>query len=466
MADNKQIALAVLEAVGGTANVTNVTHCMTRLRFNLKDESVPKDDEVKAIAGVLGVVKSGGQYQIVIGQNVPKVYAEVCKAGGFKAQDAIEENLDAPKEKLTAKKIGNNILNYMAGSLTPLIPIILAAGLFKTVLAIFGPDLLGLFTAESDIYILLDFLYDAGFYFLPIFIGYHAAKKLNVTPVLGMYMGAILIAPDFIDLVNSGASFTVLGIPCSLNDYSQSVLPIVLSVWIMSYVEKFFKKFIPDVLATIFVPFLTIAVMTPISLCLLAPFGSVVGSYISMGLIAFGDVGGFVAVALVAAIWEFLVMSGMHMVIIMFMLTTWMETGVMSGVMNSGMFATWATFGVALGAALRIKNKEEKSMTFGFFASGILGGVTEPTLYGLCFNHKKTFIGLMVGGAVGGAYAGITNVQMYLLGSTNFLSLVGFAGGPLSNTINATIACLLSMVVAAVVTFMFGFSKDEECLKK
>jgi PTS system beta-glucosides-specific IIC component len=206
--------------------------------------------------------------------------------------------------------------------------------------------------------------------------------------------------------------------------------------------------------------------MTPISLCLLAPFGSVVGSYISMGLIAFGNVGGFVAVALVAAIWEFLVMSGMHMVIIMFMLTTWMETGVMSGVMNSGMFATWATFGVALGAALRIKNKEEKSMTFGFFASGILGGVTEPTLYGLCFNHKKTFIGLMVGGAVGGAYAGITNVQMYLLGSTNFLSLVGFAGGSLSNTINATIACLLSMVVAAVVTFMFGFSKDEECLKK
>jgi PTS system beta-glucosides-specific IIC component len=105
-------------------------------------------------------------------------------------------------------------------------------------------------------------------------------------------------------------------------------------------------------------------------------------------------------------------------------------------------------------------------MTFGFFASGILGGVTEPTLYGLCFNHKKTFIGLLAGGAVGGAYAGITNVQMYLLGSTNFLSLVGFAGGPISNTVNATIACLLSMIVAAIVTFLFGFSKDEECLKK
>jgi PTS system beta-glucosides-specific IIC component len=246
MADNKEIATNVLKAVGGKSNVTNVTHCMTRLRLNLKDDSVPKDDEVKAIAGVLGVVRSGGQYQVVIGQNVPKVYAEVCKIGGFQTKEAIDENLDAPKEKekLTFKKVGNNILNYMAGSLTPLIPIIMAAGLFKTVLAIFGPDLLGVFSAESDMYILLDFLYDAGFYFLPIFIGYHAAKKLNASPVLGMYMGAILIAPDFIELANSGATFTVYGIPCSLNDYSQSVLPIVLSVWILSYVEKFFKKFV------------------------------------------------------------------------------------------------------------------------------------------------------------------------------------------------------------------------------
>ena len=160
MANNAQIAADVLAAVGGKENVSSVTHCMTRLRFILKDAGVPKDDEVKKIKGVIGVAKAGGQYQVIIGQNVAKVYDEVCKLGGFAASAAIDENLDQDKakEKLTAKKIGSNIMNYLSGSMTPLLPIMLAAGMFKTIIVVFGPTMLNLLRTDSSLYILFDFM--------------------------------------------------------------------------------------------------------------------------------------------------------------------------------------------------------------------------------------------------------------------------------------------------------------------
>lgn len=461
MANNRQIAENVLQAVGGKANVTHVAHCMTRLRFNLKDESIPNDEEIKKISGVIGVARAGGQYQIIIGQNVPKVYAEVCALGGFQTERPLEEALDAPKQKLTPKQVGMNILNYMAGSMTPLIPVLMAAGLFKTLLSVLGPDFTGLISAENDLYILLDFLYDAGFYFLPILIGFYAAKKLEINPVLGAYMGCILIAPDLIELAGSGASFTVFGIPCPLNNYSQSVLPIILSVWALRYIYKFFERVIPDTLSTIFTPFLSMLVATPVSLCILAPAGSILGAFISNGLIAFGQVGGFLAVAVVAALWEFLVLTGMHMVLIMFMMNSLFTTGVLEGVCTSGIYATAACFGVALGAFLRLKNKEDRSMSLGFFVSGILGGVTEPTLYGLCFKYKRTFIPLMIGGFAGGAYAGLTHVTGYILASTNLMLVLSFVGGNTANLVNGCIAFTLSLAVAAVCTYFFGFSKEE-----
>ncbi len=411
--NNKKIAEEILQLVG-KENISHATHCMTRLRLTLKDESIVDDNAVGGVDGVLGVVHSGGQYQIIIGQNVSKVYPEVCKMLDIKesaAVEATEEKIDGEKEKLTLKGAFNNVLNYLSGSLTPLIPILMAACMFKTFLAIFGPDMLGVLSAESNLYKTLDFLYDAGFYFFPIFIGYSAAKKLGATPVLGAYLGAILIAPDFLAIVNAGEAFTVFGIPCALNDYSQSVFPAILSVAVMYYVEKFFKKYLPDVLSTIFAPFLTMLVMAPIALCALAPLGSFLGNYICNGLIAFGNVGGFVAVALVAALWEFLVMGGMHMVFIVMMLSLIVQNGSIDGVLVAGSFATFAVFGTALGAILRMKNKKERSFGLGCFISGLVGGVTEPTLYGLCFKHRRTFIGMIIGGAVGGAYAGLTHVK-------------------------------------------------------
>lgn len=205
--------------------------------------------------------------------------------------------------------------------------------------------------------------------------------------------------------------------------------------------------------------------MTPVSLCLLAPAGSVIGDFIGNALVAFGSFGGFIAVALVAALWELLVMSGMHLVFVMLMMNNLFTVGYIDGVCTAGCFATFAAFGVALGAFLRLKNVEDKSMSLGFFVSGILGGVTEPTLYGLCFKFKRTFIPLMLGGLVGGAYAGITHVAIYLMASTNILQVMGFVAGGITNTINGCTACALALITAAVTTFSFGFTKDELAVK-
>ena len=460
MADNRKIAEDVLKAVGGSANVTHATHCMTRLRLTLKDEKIADDNVIKKIDGVLGVVHQGGQTQIIIGQNVPKVYQAFCEIGGIAAGSAAAE-ADKPKEKLTAKAVFNNILNYLSGSLTPLIPVIIAAAMFKTIMAIIGPDMLGIASAESDIYRLLDFVYDAGFYFLPIYLGYTAAKKIGTSEVLAMFLGGVLLAPDFMAIVEAGQPFRVFGIPTSLNNYSQSVLPMILSVFVLKYVHNFFKKHVPDTLSTIFVPLLTMVVMIPVSLCALAPLGANVGAIISTGLLSFGAVGGFVAVAVIAALWEFLVMSGMHMVLIVTMITIIMTEGSEAMVSPAATCATMAAIGMALGAFFRLKDKKEKSLSMGYFISGILGGVTEPALYGLGFKYKKPFIGMMIGGAIGGLYAGLTHVASYAVGATNFLIVLGFAAGGTANLVNGTISCVISLVAAAVATYFIGFDKND-----
>ncbi len=458
---NEQIASAVLAAVGGKDNISLVTHCMTRLRFNLKDQGIPNEEEIKKINGVIGVVVAGGQFQIIVGQNVPKVYSALCKEAGISEQAAIHENLDAPKEKLTPRKVGSNILGYLSGSMTPLIPVIMAAAMFKTVQVLLGPSILGIISETNDLYLLCGFMYSAFFYFLPIFLGYTASKKLGLNPALGIMACALLLVPDFMTLVTEGTRFTVYGIPVMLNDYSQSVLPAILTVWVLNYIYKFFNKILPDILQTIFAPFLSLVVLAPFELCLLAPLGAMIGNVLGNILVAFGNHGGFLAVAVVSALWEFLVMTGMHSVLGVVSITALMTYGVESFITPSAYCATWAAFGMALGAFLRIRQKEEKSLSLGYFVSGILGGVTEPALYGLGFRYKRPFIPLMIGGFCGGLYAGITHVGAYAMGATNFLSVLIYVPGGVSNTVNGCISCAIAFIVTTIFTYFIGFSKKD-----
>ena len=461
--DNKKIAQEVLEAVGGKDNVTSATHCMTRLRLTLKDMGLPNDETVKNIPGVLGAQKVGSQYQVIIGQNVPKVYNEFCSMTGLAMQEAIQENLDGPKEKLTPKAIGGKILDFMAGSMTPMIPAMMAAGLCKAIAAIIGPDMLKLVDATSNLYVLLNtIMYEGFFYFLPIMVGFNAAKKVNIPAPLGAYMGGMLIAPTFVSLVTGGQPFDIFGINVTMVNYSQSVIPVMLAVAFMGLVYQLMAKIMPDTLTTIFTPLCTILISVPVAFIGLAPLGNIIANGIAGGLAAFSNATGFFGVAVIGAIWQFLVMTGMHGPVLMIFLADGIAKGYMSGAIIGGGLAQWAAWAVGLGAFFRLRNKQEKSQALGFAISGFVGGITEPTMYGLCMKYKKCWLGIIVGGFVGGAYAGITNVCTYVMGgASNFLGLIGYTGGPTANLVNGVIASVLAFVVSAVVVYFFGFSKDE-----
>lgn len=467
MDKNLMIAEEVLAAIGGSENVTFVTHCITRLRFNLKDESIPKDEEIKKIKGVIGVAKSGGQYQVIIGQNVPKVYSHLCKIGNFKKEGQIPEDLDTQK-KMTVKGVCNEILSVLAGSVTPLIPLMLGASMFKMLVAVLGPGMLNVMAADSDLYTLFTFVGDAGFYFFPIYIGYTSAKKMGANPMIGMLLGGILLHPTLISLAGGEVPFTVYGIPCNLQNYGSTLLPIILSVAVLKWVEVGLNKIIPDMLKTVFVPFLSLLIMLPIMLCVCGPIGGFIGNYLSAFLLGLGDVPvvGFLAVALIGGLWEFLVMTGMHQVFIASMVVVFSANGLESVVSPGAACASIAVSGMLLGAFLRIKDKEERSLTLSYLIAAFIGGITEPGLYGNGLKFKRPFIGLFAGGFAGGLYASITGTAAYaMVPIASFIAVTGFAGGPKGNFVNGIIACVIAFVVAAVVTYFTGFSKDDEVVK-
>ncbi|MGG6313089.1 PTS transporter subunit EIIC [Paenibacillus macerans] len=470
MAQNEKIektASEVLKAVGGTNNITTVTHCMTRLRFNLKDESIPNAEEIKKIPGVLGTVSAGGQFQVVIGQTVDQVYKSLSSIAGLDNNAKSEESSEGQKKQITLKSIGSGILDGIAGCLTPLIPLLLAASMFKLLVALLGPSMLGVINESSDLYTLLTFVGDAGFYFFPIVVGFTAARKFGATPVLAMFLGGIMIHPTLIDIAAKGTDFSVFGIPSKVQNYSSTILPIIMSVWVMSYIEKFFKKYLPNTMKTILAPSLTILIMLPIALTVLGPAGSFVGSYVSNGLLGLSGVTGFLGVAIIAAIYEFLVMSGMHIVLLTALILAFSTNGHEALVTPAAVVASLAVAGMCLGAGLRIKEKDQRGLSIGFFIASLIGGVTEPGLYGVGMRYKRPFLGLIIGGFAGGLYAGITGVTAYtLIPVASFLAVIGFAGGPMSNLVNGIIAATIAFIVSAIATYFLGFKKDDPIVVK
>lgn len=468
-----ELAHSILGLVGGKDNVKHVLHCATRLRFNLKDEGKGDEEGLKKLSGVLGLVKAGGQLQVVIGPDVDKVYDEVCAAAGLnqEAQVADDGKTDKSagqgKKKYTVKGFFMGILDALSGSLGPAIPVITACAFFKMLTSLLGPDMLAVLPAESDLYVLFTFVGDAGFYFFPVIIGYTAAKKFNVMPVLGILLGCIMMHPTFVGMAEEGTSFTVFGIPCLVQNYGSTIVPIILSVWLMSYIERFFNRVLPTSIRAVFAPALTILVMLPITLCIVGPSGAFLGNYVVGGLLGLQNIIGFVGMALIAALYPLLVMTGMHMVLIAALFQVFAAQGFDGFAGPALTFASFSVMGVCIGAMLRIRDKEQKALAAEFAITAIVAGTSEPCLYGICTRYKRPFIGLIAGGFAGGLYAGIMGViSANLVPSTNFLSALAFTGGTGANLINGLIGCGIAVIVAAVVTFFFGFSKDDPAVAK
>lgn len=461
----QELAENVIPLIGGKENISFFTHCVTRLRFDLKDKGLVRKEEIEKLSGVVGALWSGEQFQIIIGQQVDEAYQLVCKTAGLQAQDAGKENVgEDRKEKLTWHNVGNRILSTLSGCLTPIIPILIVSAMFKTLIAVFGPNMLNVMPETSDLYILFNFVGDASFYFLPVAVGYTAAKKFGVNPLLGILMGAILIHPTFSAMADGETAFRVFGIPCLVQNYTSSIFPSILSVWIMSYIERFFNKKTPSVLKPVFAPFLTILVTLPLALCVLGPAGHFLGKYISEFFLWMGNSGGIVkvlAIAMVAALWQYLVMSGMHWLLITTTMVVMAETGQESFVLASSCSA-FTVGGMCLGVFLREKDGEKKSLALSYIVAQLIGGITEPGLYGVGLRYKKPLLGMMAGGFAGGLYAGIMNLTAYqIVPVGNFLSLLDFLGGSNMNFINGIIAAVIAFGVAAITTYFIGFEEKK-----
>lgn len=473
MAKYTDLCNQILEKVGGKENISQAVHCMTRLRLNLKDRSQVDMDAVKGIKGVLGAQFSGEQFQIIIGQHVSEVYPEFCGIAGLGQTAAIDENLDN-KEPFDIKKVPAKVLDYVSGSIAPTLTIMMGAGFFKMFYAILGPDLLNLMANEAPLMQTLYIVGNAGFYFMPIFVAWGAAQKLKTSVALSMLLSCLLIDPNILNIVTAGEPFSVYGIiPMQLNNYTQSVLPSLLMVFALSYVFKFFDKHVPKAIKIIGVPFCTLVVMVPLMFCVLAPIGNWIGMLLSAFFEGLYNIAGPLAIALLGAFWPFFVATGMHVAIVQIALINITTLGYDPIVLAGANIANYALMGMTLAYFLRTKG-EEKQMASANVVTLIVGGISEPTLFGILLRNKRAMVCQIIGGFIGGLVGGILGVAVYTMGASNFLTVLQYAGGPGSNLIRAGIACACAFVAALAVGAVIGFGdgdglknyKGKKALKK
>lgn len=460
-----EAAKRLIESVGYEQNVSLFTHCVTRLRFNIKDKGLVDSEMASSVDGVLGTQWSGNQFQVVIGANVDSFYTAVCEEGGFDEQARINENLDPGiTKRFDLRKIGHSIIAYISSTMNGVIIMMMAACMCKTIQTILSPSMMNLISMDGDAYLTLQFIYSAFFYFLPIFLGYSSARAVNINPTYGIFLGALIIVPDFTSLIGTRDTVTVLGMQAPVTSYAQTFLPVVLGVWIMSLVYRFFKKIIPDIISMIFVPTLTILVMLPIMFLVCAPFGTYLGNIIGNFFVAMSQ--SHLAIKIIAAValaslFPYLVLSGMHGALTTFAITALLTTGSESYLLPIMTGYNFAVFGVALGAAIRTRDKKDRASFVAFFISGILGSITEPILYGIVLKYRNAMKMLMIACALTGLYVGLFAPVYYTLSGATILTITvpwTAEGVTMSNVINGTSMLLFGLIAGAICGYFIDYT--------
>ncbi|MED4227772.1 beta-glucoside-specific PTS transporter subunit IIABC [Neobacillus cucumis] len=469
----EKLSKDILELIGGKENVNSVFHCVTRLRFKLKDESIAKTEEIKNLDGVVTVMKSGGQYQVVIGNHVPDVYAAVLAVGGLSGVSENASNNDGKKVGVGAK-----FIDMISGVFTPILGVLAATGMLKG----FAALILALHWVEatSGTYSLLNIAGDGLFNFLPIFLGYTAMKKFGGTPFVGMAIAAALVHPGLTalsagkplytlfkgTLFQSDIHVTFLGIPVILMSYASSVIPIVLSAFFAVKVEKGFKKIIPDVVKTFLVPFFTIMVMVPLTFLVIGPIATWAGSLLGAGTIWIYQLSPIVAGLVLGGFWQVFVMFGLHWGLVPIAMNN-ISSLHYDPILATTTFVSFAQTGAVLGVMLKTKNKKLKSLSIPAFISGIFG-VTEPAIYGISLPLKKPFIMSCIAGGIGGGIIGAFGSKLWMFGGMGIFAIPSFIkpGAGLDMAFwGAMIAIVVSFVLGFILTALFGFkdtaSKEE-----
>lgn len=464
MENKKYVSLAenLIESLGTSSNIRSCQHCVTRLRFNVHDKGLIDQEKVESIPGVLGTNWLGDQFQVVIGLDAKFVYKEVINKGVASSKGDEEDD-----GKFTVKKFFNKALDYVSSVMTNLIPIMIAGGVSKTIAIILGPSALNVISDTSDLYIILMLLSNAMMYFLPIFAGYTASKSLGVNPLYGMFLGALLLAPDLRNLIGVRENILVFFANAPVADYSQAFLPIVLATPILKYVLLFFEKYIPKLFSILLVPACTMLVMTFILYVVCGPIGSICGNAIGSlfsGLYESNVIIRAIGSAVICISWPFLIILGMHMPIVQLGLIPLFTIGYDTIIWPTAIIYTFVIMGIGLGAALKIKDKEEKGAAFSAFITSFFGGISEPTIYGIVMKYRKGLLPILIGSGIGGLLCGFLGLKLYnLAGLINCITFpILFAGGETSNLVAGCIVLAVSFVVAAVCAFFMVDYENEK----
>lgn len=469
MGKYEELAKKIVDNVGGKENVVSLTHCITRLRFKLKDESRAKDDVLKSMDGVVTVMKSGGQYQVVIGNHVPEVYADVMPLLG------LEEGSAAPAEDAPKGSLFNQAIDVISGIFQPILGIMAACGMVKGLNALFVA--LGLYTDAGGGYLLLNAIGDGLFHFMPLFLGYTAAKKFNLKPMIGLVIGAIMCYPAvqnsalsasgpalytlFAGTMFESAVYTeFFGLPLIAMDYTGTVIPVIFVVYFASKCEKFFSKFVPDLVKFFFVPMLTLFVAIPAGFLLIGPLATFGSAVIAQAVMSVRNFSPMLAGAIVGLTWQILVIFGLHWGFIPVYINNIMTNGY-DNVMMPFFACTFATSAVVLAVFFKTKNKQIKEMAVPNFISGIFG-VTEPAIYGILLPLKKPFIISCIAGGIGGGFYGAFNFRKFMMGGMGifeFPAMIEPDGG-MGNLIVAVTGVLITMVIAFLGTMLLYKEAD------
>ena len=463
------MAETILQAIGGVENVENLTHCMTRLRFILKDESKADDDKVKNINGVMGLVKQGGQYQIIVGNNVAAAYAAILKKGV--AGGAVANESGKPKEKLTLKKIGTNILDAIIGTMSPLIPAIIGGSMIKLLAMLL--EMTGILSIDGSTYNILNTIGDASFFFLPLLVAVSASKKFGSNTYLAMAIAGLMVHPVFMEWMAKaaeGTTVTFAMIPMTSVKYTYTIIPAIVMTWLLKYIENYVDKITPVVTKNFLKPMLILLVAAPIAILLVGPAGVWLGTAISNGVFFIHDKLGWLAVAIVGALWPLLVMTGMHRVFTPTIVQTIADTGVEGMVMPSEIGANLSLGGVSLAVALKTKNRELRQTALAAASSAIIAGITEPALYGVAVRLKRPMIASVITGFVAGAVAGMAGLASHSMAAPGLFTSVQFIDRDNPMTIAwVAIVMILSIVLSFVLTLVIGFDDlpvEEENLEE
>lgn len=434
------LAKEIIEKVGGASNVSAVAHCMTRLRFNLKDDSKVNLEAVKAIDGVVGAVNKGGQFQVIIGTHVSKVFDSIQAVGNFD-----QSSSDEPEEK---KSVASQILDAIAGTFSPIIPAIAGSGMIKALLAVLTT--FNWLSTDSQTYYILNFVSDATFYFLPFLLAFSASKKFKCSPYVAAALAGILLHPNLGALAELGNPVQYFGLPVTLATYSSSVIPIILIVWVQSYVEKYAKKYSPNSVEIFLAPMITMLVMSILALVVLGPIGAIAGDYLAQGFTFLDEKASWLVPTIIGALCPLLVMTGMHYSLVPICLAQLATLGYDS-FLSPGMMVSNIAQGVAAAVvAFKAKDQNMKSIAASSAITGVMG-ITEPALYGVNLPLKTPLYSAMIGGGCAGLYAGITGIRAFASSSPGLAALPVFIGGEgMSNFINAIISVAIAIVVTAV----------------